>query len=120
MAIKLAAARARLLLSLGAISLALALPHAASAQAPKATQLAFPGALGWAATTPGGRGGQIIRVTTLAGEGAGSLRAAIETTGPRIIVFEVGGVIDLGMKTLRIAAPNVTIAGQTAPSPASR
>ena len=31
----------------------------------EAPMLAFPGALGWAATTPGGRGGRIIRVTTL-------------------------------------------------------
>lgn len=79
---------------------------------------AFPGALGWAATTTrGGRGGDIIRVTTLENEGPGSLRAAIETEGPRIIVFEVGGVIDLEKQTLVVADPFVTIAGQTAPSP---
>lgn len=80
-------------------------------------QLAFPGAVGWAATTPGGRGGEIIRVTTLASEGPGSLREALERRGPRIIVFEVGGVIDLDKKTLVISEPFVTIAGQTAPSP---
>ncbi len=62
--------------------------------------LALPGALGWAATTTGGRGGQIIRVTNLNAEGPGSFRAAVETKGPRIVVFEVGGVIDLGAKTL--------------------
>ena len=88
----------------------------APAQPPSAT-LAFPGAVGWAATTPGGRGGTIIRVTTLAGEGRGSLRAALEATEPRIIVFEVGGVIDLDMRTLRVSSPFVTVAGQTAPSP---
>ncbi len=80
-------------------------------------QLAFPGAQGWAAATPGGRGGKIIRVTTLAAEGPGSFREAVETKGPRIIVFEVGGVIDLGGKTLTIREPFLTIAGQTAPSP---
>ncbi|HEV7227211.1 pectate lyase [Brevundimonas sp.] len=82
-----------------------------------ATPIAFPGALGWAAATPGGRGGRIIRVTTLASEGPGSLREAIEAEGPRIIVFEVGGVIDLQKKTLVLRNPFVTIAGQTAPSP---
>ncbi|MDZ4364269.1 pectate lyase [Brevundimonas sp.] len=78
---------------------------------------AFPGALGWASTTPGGRGGRIIRVTTLASDGPGSFREAIEADGPRIIVFEVGGVIDLNRQTLRLRNPFVTIAGQTAPSP---
>lgn len=77
----------------------------------------FPAPMGWAAETRGGRGGQIVRVTNLKAEGPGSLRAAVETTGPRIVVFEVGGVIDLGAKTLRVAEPFLTIAGQTAPSP---
>ncbi|MEO6388000.1 MAG: pectate lyase [Croceibacterium sp.] len=67
--------------------------------------------------THGGAGGRIIRVTTLAKDGPGSLRAAIETEGPRIVVFEVGGAIDLGRDTLTIAEPYLTIAGQTAPSP---
>ena len=79
--------------------------------------LAFPGAKGWAAHTPGGRDGQILRVTTLAPDGPGSIRAALETTGPRIVVFEVGGVIDLGVKDIRIVEPFLTIAGQTAPQP---
>jgi pectate lyase len=82
-----------------------------------AEPLAFPGALGWAAKTPGGRGGAVIRVINLNPEGPGSFRAAVETKGPRIIVFEVGGVIDLGAKTLTVREPFVTIAGQTAPSP---
>ena len=78
---------------------------------------AFPGAQGWAADTPGGRGGKILRVTTLAAEGPGSLAEAVNTPGPRIVVFEVGGVIDLGVQTLRITEPYLTIAGQTAPAP---
>ena len=82
-----------------------------------AEKIAFPGAVGWAAQTPGGRGGQIIRVTNLDADGPGSLREALETSGPRIIVFEVGGVIDLDRKSLRLTEPFVTIAGQTAPSP---
>jgi hypothetical protein len=78
---------------------------------------AFPGAAGWAAQTVGGRGGAIIRVTNLNPAGPGSLRAAIEARGPRIVVFEVAGVIDMGLTTLDIAEPFLTIAGQTAPSP---
>lgn len=78
---------------------------------------AFPGAVGPAAHTPGGRGGTILRVTTLAPAGPGSLRVAIDAKGPRTIVFEVGGVIDLGRTTLEIKEPFLTIAGQTAPSP---
>jgi hypothetical protein len=67
--------------------------------------------------TQGGAGGRIIRVTTLAADGPGSLRAAIRAKGPRIIVFEVGGVIDLGRTGLDINNPFLTIAGQTAPAP---
>src|SRR3546814_5161027 len=73
--------------------------------------------VGPAAQTPGGRGGKILRVTTLAPDGPGSLKAAIETPGARIIVFEVGGVIDMGRKTIEITHPYLTIAGQTAPGP---
>jgi hypothetical protein len=81
------------------------------------SQLAFPGASGWAATTAGGRGGKIIRVTTLAAEGPGSFVEAIQAKGPRIVVFEVGGVIDFQKRELKITEPYLTIAGQTAPSP---
>ena len=96
--------------------LALALPQAFAREAATG-QTAFPGAQGWAADTAGGRSGQIIRVTTLATEGPGSFAEAVNTPGPRIVVFEVGGVIDLGVKTLRITEPHLTIAGQTAPAP---
>jgi pectate lyase len=83
----------------------------------QALATAFPGAVGWAAETRGGRGGAILRVTNLNAAGPGSLRAALEMRGPRIVVFEVGGVIDLGLTTLTIEEPFLTIAGQTAPSP---
>jgi hypothetical protein len=79
--------------------------------------LAFPGAHGLAAQTPGGRGGRIIRVTTLAPTGPGSLLEALEATGPRIVVFEVGGVIDFERREIKITQPFLTVAGQTAPSP---
>ena len=65
----------------------------------------------------GGKGGRIIRVTTLAKDGPGSLAEALAAKGPRIVVFEVGGAIDLARSTLDIREPYVTIAGQTAPSP---
>jgi hypothetical protein len=97
--------------------LALVLSLAAAASALAQPQLAFPGAVGWAATTPGGRGGRIIRVTTLDFDGPGSLKAAVEAKGARIVVFEVGGVIDFGRRELDIREPFLTIAGQTAPSP---
>lgn len=78
---------------------------------------AFPGAVGFGAETPGGRGGRVIKVTNLNAAGSGSLSAAVRAKGPRIVVFEVGGVIDLGANVLPIAEPFLTIAGQTAPSP---
>ena len=102
----------------GALSLLLSLAMmGAGAPAAAAEPLAFPGAQGWAAHTPGGRGGRIIKVTTLAAEGPGSFGEAVKARGPRTVVFEVGGVIDLGMKTVRIDEPFLTIAGQTAPQP---
>ena len=67
--------------------------------------------------TPGGRGGRVIRVTNLLASGQGSLDAALSASGPRIVVFEVGGVIDLNKTQLNIREPFITVAGQTAPSP---
>jgi hypothetical protein len=87
------------------------------AAAAGATAPAFPGAVGFGRHTPGGRRGRVIRVTNLDAGGPGSLRAALEADGPRIVVFEIAGVIDLERKSLRIAEPFITVAGQTAPSP---
>jgi hypothetical protein len=56
-------------------------------------------------------------VTTLEPQGPGSLGAALAFAGPRVIVFEVGGVIDLDRMRLNVTRPFVRIAGQTAPSP---
>jgi len=77
----------------------------------------FPGAKGFGVDTPAGRGGRIIQVTNVNSDGPGSFREALESKGPRIIVFEVGGVIDLRKKTITISEPFLTVAGQTAPSP---
>lgn len=71
---------------------------------------------GWA-QTEGGSGGQILKVTTLSSSGPGSLREALMAPGKRIIVFEVGGVIDLQGQSWKVKEPFLTIAGQTAPYP---
>ena len=73
---------------------------------------AFPGAEGFGATSVGGRGGRVIRVTTLKANGPGSLNEAVSAPGPRIVVFDVSGVI---RGDIVITQPNLTIAGQTAP-----
>ena len=72
--------------------------------------------VGFGAETKGGLNGRIIRVTTLASDGPGSLRAAVEADGPRLVVFEVGGQVVLD-QDLVVRHAALTVAGQTAPPP---
>ena len=74
---------------------------------------AFPGAQGGGALAVGGRGGAVCKVTNLNDTGPGSLRACVDMKGPRMVIFEVGGAIELESR-LQITNPYITIAGQTA------
>ena len=77
--------------------------------------------VGYGKNVTGGRGGKFIKVTRTDDardeQGRplkGTLRAAVETWGPRIVVFEVSGVITFNER-LMINKDDITIAGQTAP-----
>jgi hypothetical protein len=98
---------------------------AASAAAQENRPPIIPGACGFGMETPAGSGRHLdppktraIKVTNLNTEGPGSLRAALEAEGPRVVVFEVSGNIDFTpLGGISIRNPYVTVAGQTAPSP---
>jgi hypothetical protein len=81
---------------------------------PQAKVPAFPGAWGGGMHSFGGRGGKVLIVTSLADSGPGTFREACETGGPRIVVFNVAGIIHLKDR-IRIRAPYITIVGNTAP-----
>jgi pectate lyase len=82
---------------------------------------AFPGAEGFGKYTEGGRHGRVLLVTTLEDYAPetespipGSLRKALETDGPRTVLFRVSGTIEL-KAPLVIYKPWLTLAGQSAP-----
>lgn len=61
----------------------------------------------------------VVRVTNLDTDGEGSLKHAMtrDDVGPRVVVFEVGGVIDLDEGELDPETDDMFVAGQTAPEP---
>ena len=71
---------------------------------------------GYGVKTPAGRGGALIHVTNLNNSGEGSLQAALQTEGPRCIVFDVSGTITL-TTPIHVTSPFFTLAGQSGPSP---
>lgn len=87
---------------------------AAPDELPQADIPAFPGAEGGGMFSFGGRGGKVFVVTNLNDRGPGSFREACEAGGPRIVVFNVAGIIKL-KERIRIRAPYITISGATAP-----
>jgi pectate lyase len=74
------------------------------------------GVAGYGAATTGGSGGKVLTVTNLNDSGAGSLRAALDASGPRQVVFGVAGTIVLS-SDININDPFVTIDASTAPGP---
>jgi len=80
----------------------------------------FPDAEGFGSRSTGGRGGKVIKVINLNPKGPGSFLAALEAPGPKIIVFDVSGVVPCHYTSKRkrympVTHPYTTIAGQTAP-----
>lgn len=91
------------------------LPGAAAPKdLPQAKIPAFPGAQGGGMFSFGGRGGKVFVVTNLDDRGPGTFREACEAGGPRVVVFNVAGIIKL-KERIRVRAPYITIAGNTAP-----
>lgn len=102
-----------LLLNLSACIAIMGCSPAATALAKDRT--AFIGADGYGRNAIGGRNGKIMKVTTLADSGRGSLRECIDAKGPRVCVFTVAGLIRFTSERPVIRNPYITIAGETAP-----
>ncbi len=75
---------------------------------------AFSGAEGYGSFSQGGAGGRDVYVDNLNDSGPGSLRAAVEAEGRRIVVFRVSGSIVLRTR-LAVRNPFLTVDAQNAP-----
>jgi hypothetical protein len=67
-------------------------------------------------TSTGLKRHKILKVTSLADSGSGTLRDCVSQTIPRVCVFEVSGRIKLA-SDLIVSSPDLIVVGQTAPSP---
>ncbi|MCJ7543059.1 MAG: hypothetical protein MUP47_00590 [Phycisphaerae bacterium] len=107
------------LVMVAALWSAVSQPCAAQANAPPIVPKvpkglpAFPGAQGFGAGATGGRGGKVIYVTNNDPSGPGSYSQAIQTPGPRIILFAVSGTIPYPFQW--ITEGDLTLIGTTAP-----
>jgi hypothetical protein len=68
---------------------------------PQAPIPAFPGAQGGGMYSFGGRGCKVYVVMNLDDSGPGSFREALEAAGPRIVVFNVAGIIKLNERIIQ-------------------
>src|SRR5262245_46806453 len=94
----------------------LGLAIAGMAAPPVASAAVFEG-FGYQTVGGSQTGSTTCHVTNLNKTGAGSLLdCATNRSGPRIVVFDVGGTIVLG-DILRVNQPYLTIDGTTAPNP---
>ena len=99
-------------LQFGVLLVLITLAGCAATNTVQTPVVAFPGAEGFGAVATGGRGGRVIKVTSLNAKGPGSLNCAVQQKGPRIVMFDVSGVIK---GDVTITQSGLTIAGQTAP-----
>lgn len=76
----------------------------------------FPGAQGFGTHTIGGRSGKACIVTSTEDSGLGTLRDCLKLNEPRMVVFNVSGIISVD-STLKISNPFISVFGQTAPEP---
>lgn len=90
--------------------------HRGKAWTCRPCHLAFPDAEGYGRYAIGGRGGVVYHVTNLKNDHTpGSLvYGLMDVEGPRTIVFDVSGIIDLSFVKM-FPKPYFTLAGQTAP-----